>query len=194
VVIRAFVVCLLGRCGFSPFGCTTILVPPLAPSHPTTILITDYGKHSSILLPDPDGGLVEYAYGDWDYFALGHNNLFVGVVALIHSPRATLGRRCVVMEADAPDAKELIGADRTQSLVVGADRVTALREELDLEYARHLNTEVYNAQEHMHFVYCDEQYYVFHNCNNVTAEWLKSLGVRVRGLAIFSKFHVRGAG
>jgi hypothetical protein len=174
-------------------GCTTTLIPPIAPSHPTTILITDYGKHSSLLLPDPAGGMVEYAFGDWDYFALGHKGLFVGFIALIHSPQATLGRRWVLIDPNAADAFRLLGAQRTQRLIVDSDRVKSLLQRLNLEFARHLDTEIYSNVEQMHFVHCDEQYHVFHNCNNVTADWLKSLGVRVEGLALFSKFRVQPA-
>jgi hypothetical protein len=174
-------------------GCTTTLIPPVAPSRPTTILITDYGKHSSLLLPDPAGGMVEYAFGDWDYFALGHKGLCVGFIALIHSPQSTLGRRWVLIDVNAPDVYRLLGAERTQRLVVDSDRVKSLLQRLNQEYARHLDTEIYSAIEQMHFVHCDEQYDVFHNCNNVTADWLKSLGVRVDGLAVFSKFRVQQA-
>jgi hypothetical protein len=174
-------------------GCTTTLIPPVAPSHPTTILVTDYGKHSSVVLPDPQGGLVEYAFGDWDYFALGHKGLLVGLVALIHSPQATLGRRWVLIDPNAPDAYRLLGAQRTQRLIVDSDRVKSLFQRLNLEYARHLDTEVYSASEQMHFVHSDERYDVFHNCNNLTADWLKSLGVHVDGLALFSKFRVQPA-
>jgi hypothetical protein len=51
-------------------GCTTTIVPPRAPADPVSVYVTDYGRHSSILLPDPRGHLTEYAFGDWNWFAL----------------------------------------------------------------------------------------------------------------------------
>jgi hypothetical protein len=174
-------------------GCTTTIIAPANPPHPVTILVTDYGKHSSLLLPDPHGGLVEYAFGDWYYFARGHDNLIAGIIALIHSSQSTLGRRWVMMNTDAPYANQLIGAERTQRLIVDADKVDALRHELDLEYARHIDSEVFNDKEHFYFVKCDEPYNLFHNCNNVTAQWLRKLGARTDGPAMFSRFRVAPA-
>jgi hypothetical protein len=167
-------------------GCTTTLIPPPHPNNPTTVFLTDYGKHSSLLLPDPTGGFEEYSFGDWAYFALGRKNALVMIAAIIHSPKSTLGRRYV-------DANESIGAERTQSLIVDQTRVTALRQTLDSEFARHADTEVFNAQEHLYFVHSDQPYNLFHNCNNVTAEWLKKLGVEVRGFALTSEFKIEPA-
>jgi hypothetical protein len=182
-------ICLLSFAAIA--GCTTTIIPPKNPAQPVTVLVTDYGKHASLLLPDPRGGMEEYAFGDWYYFALGHNNLLAGLFALIHSPQSTLGRRWVAINADAPYANELVGAKRTESLLVNADRVAALRHDLDREFARHLDSEVYNAAEKMQFVRCDESYNLLHNCNTVTAEWLRKLGAKTQGLALYSRFQVK---
>jgi hypothetical protein len=178
-------------------GCTTDLVPPDHPANPTAILLSDYGKHSSLLLPDPSGGpnsgMEEYAFGDWNYFALGRKNLLVGLHALVHSPQSTLGRRWLPISAGAPYANELIGAKRTQRIIVNADRVAALRHDLDLEFARHSSSELYKPEERLYFVKSDASYNLLHNCNSVTAEWLKELGVEVHGFALTSMFKIQAA-
>jgi hypothetical protein len=171
-------------------GCTTAVIPPQNVSHPVAIVITDYGKHSSLLLPDPHGGMEEYAFGDWKYFALSDKSVWTAAAALIHSPQATLGRRWLGMSADPSSAATLLGADRIETLAVDEQSAASLRHALDLEYARHIDSEIYNAEEKMHFVRCDESYNLFHNCNSVTAEWLRRMGVRTRGLALFSRFVV----
>jgi len=50
-------------------GCTSTVIPPKRVTDPAAVFLTDYGRHSSLLLPDREGRLVEYAFGDWDWFA-----------------------------------------------------------------------------------------------------------------------------
>jgi hypothetical protein len=171
-------------------GCSATISAPANPPHPTTVLITDYGRHSSLLLPDPDGRMVEYAFGDWDWFARGHTNPIVAIHALIHSPQATLGRRWVSVSADSPNAADEIGAVRIEQIAVDGDRVAALRQTLDLEYARHADSVYFNPEGRLFFVRCDEPYNLFQNCNGETAGWLRMLGARVDGPAILSHFRV----
>jgi len=40
-------------------GCATTVVPPPHPFEPVPVFLTDYGRHSSLLLPDPRGGARE---------------------------------------------------------------------------------------------------------------------------------------
>jgi hypothetical protein len=42
----------------------------------------------------------------------------------------------------------------------------------------------------MWFVRSGEPYNALHNCNHLTARWLKSLGCQIRGTALFSKFRL----
>jgi hypothetical protein len=81
-------------------GCTNTIFPPRAAGPTTSIYVADYGRHSSLLLPTslPDKTLVEYAFGDYEWFARGDTRWWVAVVAMLHSPQATLGRRFVVGE------------------------------------------------------------------------------------------------
>jgi hypothetical protein len=37
----------------------------------------------------------------------------------------------------------------------------------------------------------DEHYCILHNCNHVTAGWLRDLGCEVHGPAMFSHFQVK---
>jgi hypothetical protein len=42
----------------------------------------------------------------------------------------------------------------------------------------------------MWFVRSREPYSGLHNCNHLTARWLRRLGCKVRGAAMFSKFRI----
>ena len=74
-------------------GCATTIVPPPHPVEPVPVFITDYGRHSSLLLPHPGGGFTEYAFGDWNWFALKRTTSGDALQALFFSPASTLGRR-----------------------------------------------------------------------------------------------------
>src|SRR5437868_7006650 len=77
-------------------GCAAVIVPPErgAPGEAVSVMVADYGYHSTIILPRSDGGgLVEYAYGDWTYFGNSHKTVGAAVAALVASEQATLGRR-----------------------------------------------------------------------------------------------------
>jgi hypothetical protein len=174
-------------------GCTTTIVPPCLPHQPTAILITDYGRHSSLLLPDPHGGMIEYAFGDWNWYACGKKNPINAVIALIDSPQSTLGRRWIAASVDAPNVNTLIGDQRTERVIVNGGKVAALRQHLDREYTRH-TTVIFNPSEQLYFVRCDEPYNLFRNCNVETANWLRQLGVKVEGFALFSHFRVAPCG
>ena len=63
-------------------GCSWTVRPPAHPSSPVNVYLTDYGRHTSLILPTPDNRLAEYAFGDWDFFALGHAGFLNGIRAL----------------------------------------------------------------------------------------------------------------
>jgi hypothetical protein len=171
-------------------GSRTDIYPPADPAHPTTVLVTDYGRHSSLILPDGPAHCIEYTFGDWYYFALDHESLPIGIWALLDSSGGTLGRRRIACALDDPRVRSMLGAIRVQPIQVSADAVAGLRQKLDAQYARHLDTEVYNPDEHMHFVKSDLPYGLWHNCNQLTAEWLRVLDCKTRGWAVYSHFDV----
>lgn len=55
-------------------GSPTTIDKAIDPIDPITIYITDFGYHSRLILPTRQGRLLQYAYGDWDYFALNQQN------------------------------------------------------------------------------------------------------------------------
>src|SRR4051794_37158104 len=50
-------------------GCGGPVRPPANVRDPVPIYVTDYGRHSTLLLPTDDGRLEEFAFGDWDWLA-----------------------------------------------------------------------------------------------------------------------------
>jgi hypothetical protein len=186
--IRAIVFVVL-VCG----GCTTTIRPPPAPAEPVSIYVTDYGRHSSLLLPDPRGHLTEYAYGDWDWFALRHTGSGDGVRALLFSEYTTLGRRQLNVD-DNDSLDDVVRATRAKKAVrieVSAARADELLRRLDQFYDQYLDTVTYSPASALWFVRYHGNYSLLHNCNHATARWLRELGCEVKGPAMFSKFAVR---
>jgi len=154
-----------------------------------TIAVTDYGRHASVVFPDRDGtGSVEYTFGDWDWFAAGHNGPTDAVQAMLWSKGSTLGRRRVDMLPDSPALKDELLAERVMLLRVPRDRASALRDALGEPFRARANQALYNQVMELHFIPDAENYGLFHNCNHVTARWLREMGCEIRGNPITSKF------
>src|SRR5689334_13559900 len=51
-------------------GCGGTITPPRAVRDPVPVYVADYGRHATLLLPVEDGGLEEFAFGDWRWLAM----------------------------------------------------------------------------------------------------------------------------
>jgi hypothetical protein len=178
-------------------GCSAVIVPP-APSAIGSdwvpVLVTDYGYHSTIILPKSDGGLVEYAYGDWYYFGQSHKSLGSALHALFASDQATLGRRVLEREINQPGLKEAIGAETVLSFRARRDKVEQLERALEQRFSQNLDSIMYSPVHQLYFVKDSEPYGVGHNCNHFTAQWLERLGCRIEGSPVTSKFKLKEFG
>jgi len=171
-------------------GCATRIAPPSNPANPVAVYITDYGRHSSILLPMGDGHLMEYSYGDWDFYALKKYKWYIGATALVVSDGSGLGRRIVADPGDDAALKKLLGSKRLMKVQIEQRKVMDLLAELDQRYTANIETMVYNDYAHLYFVKDPSHYWLLHTCNAMTAQWLEKLGCEVSGLAVMSNFEV----
>ncbi|HEX3357636.1 MAG TPA: DUF2459 domain-containing protein [Tepidisphaeraceae bacterium] len=163
--------------------------PPASPTNPVTVYIPDYGKHSAVVLPDPaTGGYIEWAFGDWNYFALGHTGLKDALSALFVSPQSTLGRRVIPPQSDDDAMKQTLEANGLLRITISADRSASLMKELNDRYQKNIDSMIHSTYSHMDNVKDAEHYWGLHNCNHLTAQWLRELGCKVDGLCIWSNF------
>lgn len=162
-------------------GCATTVRPPADPRDPVVVVLVDYGKHSSLILPS-GAGWVEFAYGEWDYFALNEDDLCTGMAALCCFNQGTLGRRNLT--APRVHAEELF------ELRVSRADADALRSRLEERYGRHPETRLHNSLNGLTFVHDDESYICWNNCNHVVARWLEELGCKVGGCGCFADFRI----
>jgi hypothetical protein len=169
---------------------TTTVAPPPRPIDPVTVILGQYGKHSSLFLPLPAGGMEEFANGDFDYFALNRDNWFGAMRALFFSRGSSLATRTLPIQPDDPTALAQLDAPDSLVFRVSRAKADALRQSLEAEFNRHRDTLVYNAENRLYNVRCDGHYSLGSNCNNVSAQWLRALGCRVRGPAMTTDFEL----
>lgn len=173
-------------------GCATTVVPPAHVDDPVAVYLTDYGRHSSLLLPRRTGGYDEFAFGDWNFFAKGNTAWWVQVQAMLRSPQATLGRRFVAYSGrDDEKLQKALGADRLIRIEVSRLRAEVLAEDLSAAFRRREEDLIFSDYSRLDHIPDDAHYWGLHNCNHVTAEWLRRLGCEVNGPAMLSNFVVR---
>jgi hypothetical protein len=173
-------------------GCATV-VPPASPANPAPIYLTNYGKHASVILPDPAGHWTEFAYGDFGWFALNHTTPLDAVRAMFVSSPPTTGRRQLASADDTDSMRKATRALKVTRIVVSHDKAERLLVALDNEYFNHLDPVTYNVLTGLWYVQGGKHYSAFHNCNHVAAYWLKQCGCSIKGPVMFSYFKVAPA-
>ncbi|MGE0480544.1 MAG: hypothetical protein AB7Q17_08740 [Phycisphaerae bacterium] len=196
-------------------GCLMRVTQPERVDDPVTAYLTDYGYHASVLLPREDGQLSEFAFGQWDWFALNHNQWYHALGIVLLPSGGTLGTRVVTPPRpartlertpgvapapDAPSRGDLAALDdfaaalwcqRVWPLRVERSRAAGLRDRLQAEYDAARHTEVYNPQVRLTLVRSDKLYWHHQNCNTVVAQWLEALGCEVTGARGEAEFDVK---
>ncbi len=169
-------------------GCKTTVIPPQHVLDPVTVAFTDYGRHTSIILPVKQNQWAEYAAGDWDFFALGHNETLVGIKALLGLGKWTIGRRYIDYPPTDPAFVQKLEIKRVVFFQAERSYCDTLRQTLDTLFNAHRTEMFYSSYSGLYHVTGNESYNLFHDCNHSTAEWLRLLGCRVDGMAITSDF------
>lgn len=176
--------------GFILLGSPTFIIPPTAPAAPVTVYVIDYGYHSRLVLPDGKGKLMQYAYGDWRYFALDRQNLGNGIAALLYPTQGTTGRR---QFNNLAEFQWQLERDRNTLLgfKVAEAKAARLLKLLDRRFRQNLPMQVKNPRNHLIFVPDDRDYTMFHNSNHELVAWLKNLDCRVKGFVALPNFQVK---
>jgi len=172
-------------------GCATAVIPPQHPQNPVKVYLTDYGRHSSVLLPLASGGYEEFAFGDWNWFVLGRTQWWVALHAMLHSPQASLGKRHIDAGDDAAILAQLGDCKRLMSFETSQLYVETLLLDFDARFRRSPEPPILSDYCKLYSIRDSESYWVLHNCNHVTASWLRRLGCQIRGLSLYSNFYLQ---
>lgn len=177
--------------GLGLSSCTTSIVPPANPVDPVSVYVIDYGRHTSLLLPKEEGaGLIEYAYGEWNWFALDRSRWHDVFGTLLWPTQGTLGRWEWDLPADAAEIRLGIFCEDVLEISVAEESRRALLLRLDARHAQRIDTLHYQPLYQLDFVHDDRKYHLAHNCNHVLAQWLRELDCEVHGWSMFADFVV----
>jgi hypothetical protein len=161
-------------------GCTSTVAPPAEVDDPVFVQLSTGGRderHAALLLSDAQGRVIEYAFGDWSWYALSRDECWRAPGALLAPGPGALGRRDVGAEELARLAAGLEPA-RVTAIRVSRARATKLRARLEAEFAAGGETR-YNADRDMWFVRHRRSFWLLHDCNDEMAEWLEELDCSV---------------
>lgn len=178
-------------------GCAATLEPSGRVADPRPVFLLDHGRHSTLVLTTPEGNLVRYAYGDWDYYARNRTGPWRGSGAVLWPTEAALGRRELTGDATEAGVRRAVAVGIQDLLRVDAEgeRVDRLRRRLDGMFARGAERKrLLNRRYDLVFVPHPESYSLASNSNGKVAEWLGSLGVRVSGWPLWSSWHREARG
>jgi hypothetical protein len=172
--------------------CATHVRPPAAPSDPVSVYIVDYGRHASLLVPAADGdGLVEWAYGEWRWYALDDSAWYRVFPVLLWPTRGTLGRHHLAgTPSDRATLADRLPSEAVHEIVVDGRRANELDVRLQTAWAAALDTRTYQGLHGLDFVHDDASYHLFHTSNHAVAGWLTELGCQVTGPSILSDWEL----
>ncbi|MEA5516221.1 DUF2459 domain-containing protein [Nodularia sp. UHCC 0506] len=165
-----------------------IIIPPVDPVEPVTVYVLDLGLHSRLVLPDGDNGLIQYAYGDWHYFALNQQDLASGIAALLIPTQGTFGRR---KYQNIAQLQQTITNDvSVLNFAVARTKATQLQKSLDQRFQQNIATQIFNPLNQMNFVQDDLDYTLYHNSNHELVIWLQNLDCHIQGFVLLADFRL----
>ncbi len=173
-------------------GCANMLIPPSEPKNAVEVFLVDHGRHASLVLPDGEGGGVRYTWGEWRWYGLNEAGALRGLQALLWPTQSALGRHAFSKWRSPRGLHTLIPEGHVEvfELEVAQQRSDALRERLDAEFRANEEQAVYNRRYNLTFVPLNGHYWLPRQSNQVMLEWLRELGLTVRGFGIYSNWRL----
>lgn len=173
-------------------GCRIVIRPPAHVSDPVEVFVLDHGRHSALVLPTAVGGAMQWAWGEWQWYALDHTQWWRTPAVVFWPTRATLGRAPVSEPLEPASLARRLHAEDVHVVVVERAAALALEAELEARFAAGAAEQLYSPLYHLEFAPDDERsYWIVHHCNSETKIWLRALGCDVSGAALFADFTVK---
>lgn len=172
-------------------GCVTRVVPPGDVREPAKVFILDHGRHTSLVVSTPEGGLVRYAYGDWRFYAERETGLGHAIAASFWNTPGALGRRHLPGPPDSASVRRQVPfvIETLHEIEVEQARLADLRAELDAIFAT-AERELETPSADLVFVPHPRDYNLRHNSNTAIAAWLVKLGCETKGPAILARWRI----
>lgn len=173
-------------------GCRAHLILPPPPEQPRSVILLDHGRHTSLLITDAAATPWRYAYGDWRWYVEGERGAGPATRALLRRSDAALGRRALVVPDEDGDWQPQVGSliVRMVAFDAEASRVDALLARLEAVFEAAEAAPVAVPHLQLDVVPHPVDYTLGHNSNHQVAEWLRALGVEVRGSPAVGRWRV----
>ncbi len=167
-------------------ACTTRVIPPRTVADPVTVYLVESGWHATVCLPEGDGHVSCWDYGEWAYFAKGQDSCLRAFPAAFWPTRATLAR-CRFLVGSAPDAavqpllERWLDGERSWRFSVERARCERLQQELATLFVQAPDEPIQPTEHPTEFVTHPQSYHLFSTCNHMTKRWLRRLGCGIAG-------------
>ncbi len=145
---------------------------------PVDVFVIVDAKHHGLIVPDGPRRYVEYGYGEWGWYALGHDSWYHAFPAVLWPTRGTIGRRPVVASSGEMLRRGFYWA-ALHRYSVERERLTALRRELEARFAAGVTERIQSKLYGFEFVPETNSYWMLWNCTDALAGWLAALGCQV---------------
>lgn len=162
---------------FAIFGWTARVRPPASVATPISVFVVRDELHRGLLLPAPEGGFVEFGFGDWEWYARAQEQWHRVFATVLWPTRGTLARR-EHLARDAAALRASMPWASFDEFVVEATEAQRLRARLDAQFAAGNHERVIRSGLRMHFVPWDRDYWFADTCADAVVEWLQELGCR----------------
>ena len=176
-------------------GCAgTISRPATEPGQTVQpLFLVDHGRHSSVVLVREDESMVRFAYGDWEWYAMGRSGPLRTLPTLFARTRGALGRQQLEGPATAENVRRQIAVVIREVHLLEADseRSRLLKERLEHRFSAGLDELHYNKEFDLEFVPDPRPYTLFYNSNHVVADWLSEAGIETGGNPVWGRWNLR---
>lgn len=173
-------------------GCAATLVAPAPPREPREVALLAHNRHSTLLLTAADGTRVRWAYADWAWYVESERGLSSGVRALFADSQAALGRRTIPPAEPGENLERHVGVgiDRAIRFEAEAACVDSLLGALERRFESSPQSPRYSAEVNLDLVPHPRPYTFGYNSNHMVGDWLRALGVGVRGNPAFGRWRL----
>lgn len=171
-------------------GCAWRVVPPAQVADPVPVFVTEYGRHTRLALPNDSTALVEYGFGEWNFYGLEKEGWLSALRAISGFGQGALSRRELPFVKDEADFLETAQGARSARLWVERSSANDLRKELEARWRANAGAVVVRQADQIPVSRDPAPYHLLGNSNHAVANWLKRLGCSVRGYPITSGFEI----
>ncbi|MGF1656882.1 MAG: DUF2459 domain-containing protein [Verrucomicrobiales bacterium] len=156
---------------------------------PALVFLSEYNKHTKVAFPQPDSTYVEFGFGEWHYYGCEDHSVGSALRAVVGGGRGALSRR-VVKPLSPSESAFVQAANATRSTALPVEHELMAQTLASLEARWQASEEIVFRADGVEVRSDPEAYHTLKNSNAVSANWLKKMGVQVRGAPVWSNYRL----